>query len=90
MNYIDRIAAELGVLLDDCKPDLLRLYALLVLVTGVNTTEEAVHDAWIASAYRDQPEPSVAGAVRGAHAGGAGARHAVRRGDPGRGRRAVG
>lgn len=46
MNYIDETAAELGGLLGDCPPELLRLYALLALVRGEETSLEDVHDAW--------------------------------------------
>lgn len=45
-NYIDELAARLGTVLDDCDDDLLRLYALLALTTGADTTEEDVHHAW--------------------------------------------
>jgi hypothetical protein len=48
MNYVDEIASQLGQKLPDCPIDLLRLYALLVLVKGVNTSLEDVHDAWAA------------------------------------------
>ena len=46
MNYVDTIAARLGELLGDCPPELLRLYALLVLVRGEDVTLKDVHDAW--------------------------------------------
>jgi hypothetical protein len=46
MNYIDYITGRLAVHLDDCPPDLLRFYALLVLIQGPNTRLEDVHDAW--------------------------------------------
>jgi hypothetical protein len=46
VNYIDAVAARLGLMLDDCDIDLLRIYALLVLVTGTGTTDEHVHHAW--------------------------------------------
>jgi hypothetical protein len=46
INYVDQIVAALADRLDDCEIDLLRLYALLVLVTGEHTTEQDAHDAW--------------------------------------------
>ena len=46
MNYIDDITARLAALLPDCGPDLLRFYALLVLIQGHCTSLEDVHDAW--------------------------------------------
>ena len=46
INYVDQIVAALAELLDDCEIDLLRHYALLVLVTGEQTTEQDAHDAW--------------------------------------------
>jgi hypothetical protein len=46
INYVDQIVAALAERLDDCEIDLLRHYALLVLVTGEQTTEQDAHDAW--------------------------------------------
>lgn len=52
MNYVDRIAAEIEHQLAPAdRPshragDLYRLYALLVLTTGKQTSLENVHDAW--------------------------------------------
>ena len=46
INYVDQIVAALAERLDDCEIDLLRQYALLVLVTGEHTTEQDAHDAW--------------------------------------------
>ena len=54
-NYIARITSRLNTELGDCPPDLLRLYALLVLTTGTSTTLENVHDAW--AAWRDGTRP---------------------------------
>ena len=48
INYVDQIVAALAERLDDCEIDLLRQYALLVLVTGEQTTEQDAHDAWAA------------------------------------------
>ena len=48
MNYIDEIASGLGARFPGKPMDLLRLYALLVLTTGEDTTLENVHDAWAA------------------------------------------
>ena len=55
MNYVSIIMDQLGELLDDCPPELLRLYALLVLVRGQDTSRKDVHDAW--SAWRDATRP---------------------------------
>lgn len=46
LNYVDKIVKRLEDVLGDCEVDLLHYYALLVLVVGVNVTEEHVHDAW--------------------------------------------
>jgi len=54
-NYIDRIAAELAAKLPDCSADLLRVYALLVLIEGQSVTEEDVHNAW--SVWRTVTQP---------------------------------
>jgi hypothetical protein len=54
-NYVDTIVAQLEPLLDDCDIDLLRLFALLVLVKDEDTTEEDVHDAW--SVWRTASNP---------------------------------
>jgi hypothetical protein len=46
-NYIDALAWDaLGPKLPGCPMELLRLYALLILVKGTETTAEDVHDAW--------------------------------------------
>ena len=55
INYVDQIVAALAERLDDCEVDLLRLYALLVLVTGEHTTEQDAHDAW--AAWRTATNP---------------------------------
>ena len=56
MSYITGITDSLGSAgLDDCPPDLLRLYALLVLVQGPNTRLEDVHDAW--ACWREATRP---------------------------------
>ncbi|MDQ0376567.1 DUF7701 domain-containing protein [Amycolatopsis thermophila] len=54
-TYVQRIIDRLTTELDDCEPDLIRFYALLVLTEGVNTTLEHVHDAW--AIWRDQTRP---------------------------------
>jgi hypothetical protein len=54
-NYVDQIVAALAERLDDCEIDLLRQYALLVLVTGEHTTEQDAHDAW--AAWRTATNP---------------------------------
>ena len=55
MNYVSVIAGRLAAQMPGCSPDLLRMYALLVLTTGTETTLENVHDAW--SAWRDASRP---------------------------------
>jgi hypothetical protein len=45
-NYIDRIASQVEALLPDCPKELLRIYALLILVKGTFVTAQDVHDAW--------------------------------------------
>lgn len=55
MNYIGYITGRLAVYLDDCPPDLLRFYALLVLTVGVDTALVDVHDAW--SCWRVATKP---------------------------------
>jgi hypothetical protein len=49
-NYIDALAAEIGLLVpdQDCPQDLLRLYAVLALTRGTMTTLEDIHDTWSA------------------------------------------
>lgn len=42
--------------LPDCPEELIRLYALLALTTGVNTTWQDVHDAW--AVWRDWDQPN--------------------------------
>lgn len=56
-NYISDITDKLvSAGLDDCPPDLLRLYALLALTSGEDTTLENVHDAW--SCWLDATRPA--------------------------------
>lgn len=55
-NYVQRAVNRLGELLDDCEYDLLRFYALLVLVKGTQTTLADVHDAW--GCWRAVTKPS--------------------------------
>jgi hypothetical protein len=58
LNYIDEIAAEIRRVMtgDTSPPELLRMYALLVLVTGERTTAENIHDAWSAWRVATRPE----------------------------------
>ena len=46
MTYIDRAVDAMTRELPDQDPDLIRLYTLLALVAGVNTSRRDVHDAW--------------------------------------------
>lgn len=61
MNYIDRLAETIHNRLypnHKLNPDmtsLYRIYAVLALTTGINTTNENVHDAW--SAWQAETEP---------------------------------
>ena len=54
-NYLSVITGRLAAKLPGCPTDLLRMYALLVLTTGTETTLENVHDAW--STWRDATRP---------------------------------
>lgn len=45
-NYVDAVVARLARLLDDGGPEVLRLYALVVLLKGEDAVAEDVHDAW--------------------------------------------
>lgn len=56
MTYAADIVRALGKLIPDCDPDLLRLYALLVLTTGEDTTLENVHDAWALARLATRPD----------------------------------
>jgi hypothetical protein len=56
MNYIDYITGRLAVYLDDCPTDLLRFYALLVLIQGHCTSLEDVHDAWACWRVATKPD----------------------------------
>lgn len=55
-NYVDPIVTDLAALLPDCDIDLLRLYALLVLVKGADTTLKDVHDAWSVGRAATHPD----------------------------------
>jgi hypothetical protein len=55
MNYVDEIVKQLEEHLDDCEVDLLRMYALLVLIIGPDVSERDVHDAW--SVWRTATKP---------------------------------
>jgi hypothetical protein len=59
-NYVAPIVDRLKELLPDCEPDLIRLYALLALAVGVDTTERDVHDAWsLWRNARDREHPAL-------------------------------
>jgi hypothetical protein len=60
-NYIDDIAAKIGALCDMTMEGprsrrLLRIYAVLCLAKGENTTAEDVHDAWSAWCAEERPD----------------------------------
>lgn len=61
MSYIDGITSRLAARLDDCPPDLLRFYALLVLIQGHCTSLEDVHDGW--ACWRASTKPGHADLV---------------------------
>ncbi len=54
-NYVNVVKKLLSKHID-VEDDLLDLYALLVLTTGVNTTWENVHDAWAIWRNRTKPD----------------------------------
>jgi hypothetical protein len=55
-NYIASTVDALTELLDDCPPELIDLYALLVHTTGTGTTLEDVHEAWAVWRNRTKPD----------------------------------
>lgn len=55
MTYIDQVTTALAKELPGQDPALLRLYALLALTKGRDTTLEDVHDAW--ALYRGTTNP---------------------------------
>lgn len=46
MTYVQNITDKLDTALPGLDPELVRLYALLALTRGTETTLEDVHDAW--------------------------------------------
>lgn len=56
MNYFYDVTEDILQELPNIKYDLAQLYALLVLVQGVNTTLQNVHDAWSAWAINRRPD----------------------------------
>jgi len=61
MNYIDRIAKSVAEQCGDPEPTpddmrLYRIYGLLVLTRGTDTTLKDVHDAWSAWKSETMPE----------------------------------
>ncbi len=46
MNYVEKVIEALSEELPGLDRDLLRLYALLAMTTGTETSLEDVHDAW--------------------------------------------
>jgi hypothetical protein len=56
MNYIQETEKILDAELPDCDPNLRRLYLLLVMTTGANTTLEDVHNAWAIWCTTNNPE----------------------------------
>jgi hypothetical protein len=54
-NYVGAALAAVNAVVPGTHPDLARLYALLVLTTGVDTTEAQVYDAWAIHAAEHSP-----------------------------------
>lgn len=46
MNYFDKLSGKLREYLPDADIRFIRVYTLLILVKGEDTTMEDVHDAW--------------------------------------------
>jgi len=55
MNYIERTTQALLAELPKLDSDLAGLYVLLILIKGIDTTLEDVHDAW--SVWRSKTRP---------------------------------
>lgn len=55
-NYLAEVVDKLGDELDDCDDELLRIYAVLALTKGEDTTAEDVHDAWSAWKLAKDPD----------------------------------
>ncbi len=55
MNYIQNVIDDLNELIPGYPPELIDLYALLVLTRGKETTLEDVHDAWAIWKNRIKP-----------------------------------
>jgi hypothetical protein len=55
VNYVQQIVDRLDQLIPGNDPKLLRLYALLVLAKGADTTLRDVHDAW--ALWRNETQP---------------------------------
>lgn len=61
MNYIETLAQNIHAIANDGYPyegseELYRIYAVLALTTGANTTLENVHDAWAAWRATTNPD----------------------------------
>ena len=53
-NYIEQVKEELATYID-VEDELLDLYVLLVVIRGVRTTKENVHDAW--AVWKNKTDP---------------------------------
>lgn len=58
-SYLDRVAAEIGsrcglTMVEHVDRYLLRIYAVLCLAKGTYTTNEDVHNAWVAATIEDR------------------------------------
>lgn len=56
MTYIDAVVQDIDALVPGCDLDLLRLYAVLVLVRGADVTRADVHHAWAAWRVATKPD----------------------------------
>jgi hypothetical protein len=56
MTYINDIITDLAPRIPETKPELTRMYALLVLAVGTSCTRENVHDAWAAYTSGTRPD----------------------------------
>lgn len=56
MTYVEKLMEQARIEIPDCPDDLLRLYCLLVLTLGVDTSRQDVHDAWALWSMDTEPD----------------------------------
>lgn len=56
MNYVEYVVIQLNDLIPGLPPELIDLYALLVLTQGESTSLDDVHDAWSVWKSRIRPD----------------------------------